>query len=77
MLVTLLKREEALKILAEEGITRGFKSKSLYVIQAKVAELVPIKRLRERVKQAMVERAAGFTDTALLAHTRCGDSRLP
>lgn len=65
VLVTLLKREEALKILAEEGITRGFKSKSLYVIQAKVAELVPIKQLRERVKQAMVERAAGFTDTAL------------
>jgi hypothetical protein len=65
VLVTLLKREEALAILEEQGITRGFKSKSLYVIQGKVAELLPLKHLRERVKRCLIERASGLTGTVL------------
>ena len=65
VLVTLLKRQEALTILEELGITRGFKSKSLYVIQAKITELLPLKKLRERVKHSLVERASCLTGTAL------------
>lgn len=57
VLVTLLKREEALKILADLGVTRGFKSKSLYIIQAKVAELLSLDELRKRVRQCLIERA--------------------
>lgn len=65
VLVTLLKREEALSILEEQGITRGFKSKSLYVIQAKVAELLPLKPLREQVRLRLIRRASGVIGTAL------------
>lgn len=57
VLVTLLKREEALQILKEQGITRGFKSKSLYVIQAKIAELLPLEELKMKVRQCLIERA--------------------
>lgn len=65
VLVTLLKREEALEILEEQGITRGFKSKSLYVIQAKVAELLPLKDLKAKVRQYLIDRAAPAFSTAL------------
>ncbi|KTB95723.1 MULTISPECIES: sce7726 family protein [Pseudomonas] len=65
VLVTLIKREEGLQILEELGITRGFKSKSLYVIQAKVAELLPLKDLKERVRKCLIERAMGCLSTAL------------
>ncbi|GMQ54956.1 sce7726 family protein [Halopseudomonas aestusnigri] len=57
VLVTLLKREEALQILEEQGITRGFKSKSLYVIQAKIAELLPLEELKATVRQHLINRA--------------------
>jgi hypothetical protein len=65
VLVTLLKREEALQILEEQGITRGFKSKSLYVIQAKVAELLPLSVLKERIRQCLIERARTAINIAL------------
>lgn len=65
VLVTLLKREEALGILEEQGITRGFKSKSLYVIQAKVVELLPLSLLKERVRQCLIERAKIMVSIAL------------
>lgn len=58
VLMTLLKREEALKILADLGVTRGFKSKSLYIIQAKVAELLSLEELKERVRHCLIERAS-------------------
>lgn len=57
VLMTLLKREEALKILADLGVTRGFKSKSLYIIQAKVAELLSLEELKERVRHCLIERS--------------------
>ncbi len=57
VLVTLLKREEALQILEELGITRGFRSKSLYVIQAKVAELLLLDELKEKVRHCLIKRA--------------------
>lgn len=57
VLVTLLKRDEALQILEEQGIVRGFKSKSLYAIQAKIAELLPLEKLKERVRMQLIARA--------------------
>jgi hypothetical protein len=65
VLVTLLKREEGLKILEDLGIKRGFKSKSLYVIQAKVAELLPLKELKERVRKCLIERAASTSSVSI------------
>lgn len=67
VLSSLLKRDEGLRILEELGITRGFKSKSLYVIQAKVAELLPLKELKESVRKCLIERArnSGFVSIAL------------
>lgn len=56
VLVTLLQKDEALKILEEHGITRGFKSKSLYVIQAKITELLSLDELRAKVRSSLVER---------------------
>lgn len=65
VLVTLLKRQEALRILEEQGITRGFKSKSLYLIQAKLIELLPLNELKERVRLCLIERAKTSLSTAL------------
>lgn len=65
MLATLLKREEALQILGELGITRGFKSKSLYIIHAKVAELLSLSELKGRVRQCLLGRAKTSISTAL------------
>lgn len=65
VLVTLLKRDEALQILAERGIIRGFKSKSLYIVQAKVAELLTLDELKEKVRKCLIERAKTSLNTAL------------
>ncbi|NUT74142.1 sce7726 family protein [Pseudomonas sp. C1C7] len=76
-LATLLKRDEALHLLEERGITRGFKSKSLYVIQAKIAELLPLDELKVQVRNYLMARAAiptRATSIAPSAHTQCGDS---
>lgn len=64
VLVTLLKREEALQTLEELGITRGFKSKSLYVIQAKVAEMLSLEDLKAKVRLRLIERARRAISTA-------------
>ncbi|WP_151703823.1 sce7726 family protein [Nitrincola alkalilacustris] len=56
VLATLLNREEALSILNDKGITRGFKSKSLYVIQAKVAEVLSLSELRINVQKCLLSR---------------------
>jgi len=65
VLVTLLKRSEALLILEELGIIRGFKSKSLYIIQAKIAELLLLDELKEKVRKCLIERAKSSLNTAL------------
>lgn len=65
VLVTLLKREEALQILEEQGITRGFKSKSLYVIQAKIAELLPLEEVKAKVRQHLIKRVRPSLNIAL------------
>ena len=65
VLVTLLKREEALQILEEQGVTRGFKSKSLYVIQAKLTELLPLEELKIKVRQRLINRACPSLSIAL------------
>lgn len=56
VLVTLLKRDEALAILEELGITRGYKSKSLYIIQAKITELLSLEELKISVRSCFVSR---------------------
>lgn len=65
VLVTLLKRDEALQILDEAGITRGYKSKSLYIILAKVAELLTLEELKVRVRQCLIERSKTSISIAL------------
>jgi len=65
VLVTVLKRDEALRILEEQGINRGFKSKSLYIIQAKIVELLSLNELRERVRLCLIDRAKCSFSTAL------------
>lgn len=79
ILATLLKRDEALHLLEELGIIRGFRSKSLYVIQAKIAALLPLDELKIQVRKYLMARAAGPTrssNTAPLVHMQCGDSIL-
>ncbi|PTU03170.1 hypothetical protein DBR45_08480, partial [Pseudomonas sp. HMWF031] len=49
-LATLLKRDEALHLLEGLGVVRGFRSKSLYLIQAKIAELVTLEELKAHVR---------------------------
>ncbi|AOS40476.1 sce7726 family protein [Pseudomonas brassicacearum] len=76
-LATLLKRDEALHLLEERGITRGFKSKSLYVIQDKIAELLPLDDLKTQVRKYLIARALSRTlspSTGLSVPMRCGDS---
>ena len=58
VLVTLLKRDEALEILTQYGYSRGFKSKSLYLIQAKITELLTIEELRDSVRSSLINRAS-------------------
>ena len=56
-LATLLKKDECISVLEELGAARGWKSKSLYLIQEHVAELLTLAELktvvRERLKQRL------------------------
>lgn len=59
VLATLLKRDEALSLLGELGLARGWKSKSLYLIHAHLADLLSIEELRNRVRSYLIRRAEG------------------
>lgn len=66
VLATLLSKEEALDLLEVRGITRGWRSKSLYMIQAYIAEILTLDELRVQV-QAYLHRR--FVSQALVKST--------
>jgi len=59
VLATLLKRDEALSLLGELGLVRGWKSKSLYLIHAHLADTLSLDELRNKVRSYLIRRAEG------------------
>lgn len=57
MLASLLKREECLDLLQRRGQLVGWKSKSLYLIQRHIAEVLPLPELKSEVKSYLALRA--------------------
>ncbi|WP_431495540.1 sce7726 family protein [Pseudomonas brassicacearum] len=60
VLASLLKREEALRLLGELGLVRGWKSKSLYLIHAHLADMLSVEELRTQVRSYLIRRAEGI-----------------
>ena len=56
VLATLLKRDEALDLLDKLGQLRGWKSKSLYQIQAHIAQILSLDELRQHVREYLLKR---------------------
>lgn len=56
VLVTVLNRTECLSLLDGLGLARGWKSKSLYQIQAHIAESLPLDSIRAHVRQSLLIR---------------------
>ncbi|MDQ0651550.1 MULTISPECIES: sce7726 family protein [Pseudomonas] len=56
VLATLLKRDEALHLLDKLGQLRGWKSKSLYQIQAHIAQILSLDELRQHVREYLLKR---------------------
>lgn len=56
-LASVLTRDEALHILEGAGVRRGWRSKSLYLIQQQVAQMFPIGELRQHIREALLIRA--------------------
>lgn len=56
VLATLLKREDCLSILEVRGSIRGWRGKSLYMLQERVAELLTLDELREAVRSCLMKR---------------------
>jgi len=56
VLATLLKRDEALDLLAARGLIRGWKSKSLYQIQSHIAKTLSLSDLKEVVQSYLLKR---------------------
>ncbi|MGS0546818.1 sce7726 family protein [Pseudomonas parakoreensis] len=61
VLASLLKRDEALHLLTEMGKVRGWKSKSLYLIQAYIAELLTLPELKNNVRDYLLKRVEEAT----------------
>lgn len=56
-LVTLLKKDECLSILEKIGSSKGWKSKSLYLLHEHLANTLPLKTLKTFVQESLLERA--------------------
>lgn len=56
ILASLLNKDEALNILVQHGVTRGFKSKSLYLIHEKIVSLLSLDELKNYVQQSLTMR---------------------
>jgi len=56
VLATLFKRDEAIQVLEEMGLARGWRSKSLYLIQAHLASVLSLEELKERVRDCLMRR---------------------
>lgn len=57
VVASLLKRDEALHVLEELGAIKGWKSKSLYLIQDYLAQLLPLEELQRHVRDSLTRRA--------------------
>ncbi|ARH18261.1 sce7726 family protein [Pseudomonas aeruginosa] len=56
VLATVLRREECLSVLGSLGIARGWRSKSLYMLQERLAELLTLDELRHTVRSCLLKR---------------------
>jgi len=56
-LASVLTKDEALHILEGAGVTRGWRSKSLYLIQQHIAQMFPVEELRQHIREALLIRA--------------------
>jgi len=57
VIASLLKRDEALHVLQELGAAKGWKSKSLYLIQDYLAQSLSLDELRRHVRDSLTRRA--------------------
>jgi hypothetical protein len=57
VIASLLKRDEALQVLEEIGTVKGWKSKSLYLIQDYLAQVLTLDDLRRHVRNSLLKRA--------------------
>jgi hypothetical protein len=56
-LASVLTKEEALHILEDAGAVRGWRSKSLYLIQQHIAQMFPMDELKQHIRGALLARA--------------------
>ena len=63
VLATLLKREDCMSILEQRGSIRGWRGKSLYMLQERVAELLTLDELRETVRSFLMKRGEAPVET--------------
>lgn len=57
-LTAVLTREEVLQILEESGTVKGWRSKSLYLIQQHLAQSLPLDEVKKRIRQALIARVS-------------------
>lgn len=56
-LASVLTKDEALHILEDAGAVRGWRSKSLYLIQQQIAQKFPMDELKQHLRSALLARA--------------------
>ncbi len=56
-LASVLTKEEALAILEDAGQTKGWRSKSLYLIQRHIASTMPLEDIKRCIRDALLQRA--------------------
>lgn len=61
-LTSVLTRDEALQILEEAGEAKGLRSKSLYLLQEHIAQLMPMGQIKEQIRNALLVRAEKIAD---------------
>lgn len=61
-LTTLLKKSECLSIMEKFGGSRGWKSKSLYMLHEQLARMLPLDSLRAMIKEQLITRAISMSN---------------
>lgn len=62
VLATLLNRDECMSILEARSSLRGWRGKSLYMLQERVAELLTLDELREMVRSYLMKRGEAHVE---------------
>lgn len=60
-LASILNKEEALEVLRKEGHIKGWRSKSLYLIQQHIAQALDLDEIKEHIRAALLARASSAT----------------